>query len=162
MEQIQCVQISLKEFSFYGYSFDPEILHHMMDLEIDEIYEFSYESKKTKEVFSADIHEIDFTDTISILKTCDGYLNLHSIAVRFTNGLFFKFGEGVLSFHIDDEKLFLHYCSVILKQYGCFPEKVFELSRLHPGKELIIDRPGILFKVKEPNEQSDESVLPVE
>ncbi len=160
MEQIQGVQISLEGFRFYGYSFDPEILHHMMDLEIDEIYELTYRKFESEDILTWDVNEIGFKDVIDLLLMFEGHSCLYSLSLRFTNGLFFSFYEGVVKFQIDDEKLFLHYCTTILKQYGCFPEKIFELSRLHPGKELLIERPGVLFKIREP--YSEEGVSPVD
>lgn len=151
MERIQCVCLSLDQFKFYGYSFDVEILHHFMDLEIDEIYDFGYITKcYDGEVRfygyenEPDLRETQFKNVIDILNQYEEEQRIELMVLRFTNGLYLSYSEGVLYFQIDNEKLFYGYSSTLLRQYGFVPDKVYEFTKLHPGRELFIERPGVL------------------
>ena len=150
----------MNEFKFYGYSFDPEILHHFIDLEIDEIYDFGYITKcyDGEDRFYSyenqpDLREYDFKNVIDILNRYEEHQRIELLVLRFTNGLYLSYGEGVLYFQIDNEKLFYEYSSVLLKQYGYYPEKVYEFTRQYPGRELFMDRPGVLTAVSKLNRE---------
>lgn len=156
MEQLQCVYISPEELRFYGYTFDSEVLHHFIDLEIDEIYDLGYISvyhngEERPYNYNTDptLREIKFKNVIEILTWKEGSGWLDAATLRFTNGLYFSYGEhGTVNFQIDDEKLFYEYATVLLKQYGFYPDKIFEFTRKYPGCELCIERPNILTAVK--------------
>jgi hypothetical protein len=157
---MQCVCLSLDQFKFYGYSFDVEILHHFMDLEIDEIYDFGYVSKGFDGVErflnyenEPDLREAKFKNVIEILNQYEEEQQIELAVIGFTNGLYLSYSEGVLYFQIDNEKLFYEYSSILLKQYGFVPESVYEFTKLHPGRELFMERPGVLKAISKLNRE---------
>ncbi len=156
METIQSIRINLEKLYFYGNSFDAEVIHHFIDLEIEKVTALgfmSYRDNRNDGFYSEynekDLVEGNFKNVIDIINLTNVDCQLAKYDIEFKAGFFVSYYEGEFALTTKKSELLHKYFEIILKQYGVYPERIYEYARQYPNHTLFIDRPGILTGIKD-------------